>query len=89
VTLLDLLGGAAGDQEVAAAGSFYNSPPPRRVQSDINMNNSGCSTSMPEFLELDPDHQPRLPSDWKMCLDLKVDPAAVYYFLILCILWNC
>ncbi|CAM6039437.1 unnamed protein product [Sphagnum compactum] len=71
VTLLDLLGGAAGDQEVASAGSFYNSPAPRPVQSDINMNNSGCSTSMPELLELDPDHQPRLPSDWKMCLDLK------------------
>jgi hypothetical protein len=24
-----------------------------------------------------------------MCLDLKVDPAAVFCFLILCILWNC
>jgi hypothetical protein len=24
-----------------------------------------------------------------MCLDLKVDPAAVSCFLILCILWNC
>jgi hypothetical protein len=24
-----------------------------------------------------------------MCLDLKVEPAAVSCFLILCILWNC
>jgi hypothetical protein len=57
---LDLLG------EAAAAAARPLRRDPSSSSSDPPQN---CALT--EFLELDPD-QPRLPSDWKTCLDLKV-----------------
>jgi hypothetical protein len=57
---LDLLG------EAAATAARPLRRDPSSSSSDRPQN---CALT--EFLELDPD-QPRLPSDWKTCLDLKV-----------------
>ncbi len=57
---LDLLG------EAAAAAARPLRRDPSSSSSDPPQN---CALT--EFLELDPD-QPRLPSEWKTCLDLKV-----------------
>lgn len=59
---LDLLGGAAGDQDVG--------PSMRRSIISDGCRSGGTSTEF-DLMELDPE-QPRLPSDWRKCLDLKV-----------------
>ncbi|CAM6018328.1 unnamed protein product [Sphagnum balticum] len=58
---LDLLGGAAGDQDVC--------PSMRRSIIADGCTSGGTSTEF-DLMELDPE-QPRLPSDWRKCLDLK------------------
>ncbi|KAH9549615.1 hypothetical protein CY35_10G029500 [Sphagnum magellanicum] len=58
---LDLLGGAAGDQDVG--------PSMRRSIISDGCRSGGTSTEF-DLMELDPE-QPRLPSDWRKCLDLK------------------
>ncbi len=59
---LDLLGGAAGDQDVG--------PSMRRSIISDDCTSGGTSTEF-DLMELDPE-QPRLPFDWRKCLDLKV-----------------
>ncbi|CAM6036286.1 unnamed protein product [Sphagnum compactum] len=59
-TTLDLLGGESSAHGGAAAAS-------RPISAD----NGGTSTDFLELLVDDDPEQPRLPSDWKKCLDLK------------------
>lgn len=59
-TTLDLLGGESSAHGGAAAASR-----------PISAENGGTSTDFLELLVDDDPEQPRLPSDWKKCLDLK------------------
>ncbi len=71
-TTLDLLGGDSSAHAGAAAASC-----------PISADNGGTSTDFLELLVDDDPEQPRLPSDWKKCLDLKV---VLLLLLITCVM---
>jgi hypothetical protein len=73
-TTLDLLGGESSAHAGVAAAS-------RPISAD----NGGTSTDFLELLVDDDPEQPRLPSDWKKCLDLKV-VLLLLLLLITCVM---
>lgn len=72
-TTLDLLGGESSAHAGAAAASR-----------PISVDNGATSTDFLELLVDDDPEQPRLPSDWKKCLDLKV--VLFLLLLITCVM---
>ncbi len=73
-TTLDLLGG-----ETSAYGGAAAAAASRPISAD----KGGTSTDFLELLVDDDPEQPRLPSDWKKCLDLKV---VLLLLLITCVM---
>jgi hypothetical protein len=71
---LDLLGGENSAHAGAAAAASR----------PISADNGGTSTDFLEVLVDDDPEQPRLPSDWKKCLDLKV--VLLLLLLITCVM---